>query len=438
MNEQQHDLAADNEFTVSTTDELQSRLAAHRTQRLKIGEDSADYESIANRCETMTLNFGPQHPATHGTLRMVMDLCGETIVKLDARPGYLHTGFEKLGEYYTWNQYISVTDRMNYVSPLSNNIGFAGAVEKLAGIEIPLRAQYIRVIQAELSRIADHLVAIGTHAMDLGAFTVFLYAFRQREFIYDLFEISTGSRLTTSYTRIGGLARDFPEGHTEQIRRFCKQFHEVFDEIEGLLNRNRIFKDRTRGIGVIDGATAVNMGMTGPALRASGVDYDIRKDEPYLIYNNLNFEIPVGSEGDVYERYLVRMEEMHQSIHIIEQCLDQIPDGPVNVDNKTVTLPPKSRVYGSIEGLIHHFKIIMDHHGIKIPAGEIYDSTESPNGELGWFIVSDGSGVPYKVHVRAPSLIHFSMMPKLCEGRMVSDSVAVLGSLNVIAGECDR
>lgn len=428
----------DIDITVSTTDELKAKLDERRKAALLIGEDSADYLKEANRCETMTLNFGPQHPATHGTLRMIMELCGETIVKLDARPGYLHTGFEKLGEHFTWNQYIAVTDRMNYLSPLSNNVGFACAAERLLGINIPKRAQYIRVIMAELSRIADHLVSIGTHALDLGAFTVFLYAFRQREFIYDLFEISTGTRLTTSYTRIGGLMRDFPEGHKEQIAQFCKQFDIVYGQIEGLLNDNRIFRDRTQGVGKIGIEEAINYGMTGPALRASGADYDIRKDEPYLIYKELDFEIPVGHEGDVFERYLCRMEEMKQSIKIVEQCLAQMPDGPVNVDDLNIALPPKEQVYGSIEGLIHHFKIIMDQHGIRIPTGEIYDCTESPNGELGWYLVSDGSGVPYKVHVRAPSLIHFSMMPRLCEGGMVSDSVAVLGSLNVIAGECDR
>lgn len=425
------------EVTVSSTEELKRKLNLPR-KGYKIGEDDEESIEAWQKHDTMTLNFGPQHPATHGTLRMLLNLSGETVVKLDPRPGYLHTGFEKLAEYHTFNQFIAVTDRMNYLSPLANNVGFACAAEKLLGITIPPRAQYIRMIQAELSRIADHLVSIGTHALDLGAFTVFLYGFRQREFIYDLFEISTGSRLTTSYTRIGGVMRDFPEGHVEQLAGFCKQFMMVFDQIEGLLNHNKIFHDRTQGIGKIGAEEAINYGMTGPSIRACGVPYDLRKDEPYLAYDQVDFDIPVGTEGDVFERYLVRMEEMKQSVRIIEQCIAQMPKGPVKVDDHTVALPDKSKVYGSIEGLIHHFKLIMDHHGIDMPAGEIYHATEAPNGELGWYIVSDGNGVPYKVHIRAPSFIHFAMMPRLCQGGLIGDGVAVLGSLNVIAGECDR
>ncbi|MBL7996924.1 NADH dehydrogenase (quinone) subunit D [bacterium] len=425
------------EFTVSTSEELKAKVTG-RNKKYLIGTDDDESIEAWKKSDTMFLNFGPQHPATHGTLRMLLELSGEKVVKLDPRPGYLHTGFEKLAEHHTFNQFIAVTDRMNYLSPLSNNVGFACAAEELLGIKIPPRAQYIRVIQAELSRIADHLVNIGTHALDLGAFTVFLYGFRQREFIYDLFEVSTGSRLTTSYTRIGGVMRDFPEGHEEQIAGFCKQFDIVYGEIEGLLNHNKIFQNRTQGIGKINAQDAINYGMTGPCLRASGVPYDIRKDEPYLNYDQLDFDVPVGTEGDVFERYLVRMEEMRQSIRIIKQCLAQMQKGPVKVDDHSIALPDKSKVYGSIEGLIHHFKLIMDHHGIDMPKGEIYHATEAPNGELGWFIVSNGEGVPYKVHVRGPSFVHFSMMPKLSEGGMVSDGVAILGSLNVIAGECDR
>jgi NADH dehydrogenase I D subunit len=427
-----------NEIYAATSDELKRKV--HEKRRgLLIGEDDEESVRSWQKTDTMVLNFGPQHPATHGTLRMVMELSGETIVKLDPRPGYLHTGFEKLSEYYTFNQFIAVTDRMNYLSPLSNNVGFAQAAEKLLGIEIPERAKYIRVIQAELSRIADHLVCIGTHALDLGAFTVFLYGFRQRELIYDLFEISTGSRLTTSYTRIGGVLRDFPDGHEQQIADFIKHFKAtVFDEIEGLLNHNRIFQDRTMNVGKVDAETAINLGMTGPPLRASGVPYDVRKDEPYLVYDRLNFDVPVGSGGDVWDRYLVRMEEMKQSARIIEQCLAQMPKGPVNVDDGTVRLPDKSKVYGSIEGLIHHFKLIMDHHGIAMPKGEVYDSTEAPIGELGWYIVSNGEGVPYKVKIRAPSFVHFATMAHLAPGGLVGDAVALLGSLNVIAGELDR
>ncbi len=427
-----------NDLSASTSEELKRKLKERR-RALLIGEDDEETTQAWQKTDTMTLNFGPQHPATHGTLRMLMELSGETIVKLDPRPGYLHTGFEKLAEYHTFNQFIAVTDRMNYLSPLSNNVGFACAAEKLLGIEVPLRAQYIRVIQAELSRIADHLVCIGTHALDLGAFTVFLYGFKQRELIYDLFEVSTGSRLTTSYTRIGGVLRDFPEGHEQQLSEFIRQFKAtVFDEIEGLLNKNKIFQDRTMKVGTVDAANAISLGLTGPALRASGVPYDVRKDEPYLIYDRVDFDVPVGTEGDVFERYLVRMEEMKQSVRIIEQCLKQMTKGPVDVDDHTIRLPDKSKVYGSIEGLIHHFKLIMDQHGIKMPVGEVYDATEAPNGELGWYLVSNGEGVPYKVRVRPPSLMHFAAMAHLAPGYLVGDAVALLGSLNVIAGECDR
>jgi len=427
------------EVVATSADELKAQLKDRQRKRVMIGEDDEESVEALKKSETMILNFGPQHPATHGTLRMVLELSGETVVKLDPRPGYLHTGFEKLAEHYTFNQFIAVTDRMNYLSPLSNNVGFAEAGEKVLGITIPPRAQYIRVIMAELSRIGDHLVSIGTHALDLGAFTVFLYGFRQREFIYDLFEISTGSRLTTSYTRIGGLMRDFPPGHEAELAGWCKQFMIVFGQIEGLLNHNKIFQNRTQKVAKIDGPTAINYGMTGPCLRASGVPYDIRKDEPYLVYGDLDFDIPVGVEGDIFERYLVRMEEMRQSVRIIEQCLEKMPkSGPVKVDDNTVALPDKSKVYGSIEGLIHHFKLIMDHHGITMPKGEIYSATEAPNGELGWYIVSNGEGIPYKVKVRPPSFVHFGMMPYLCQGGLVGDGVATLGSLNVIAGECDR
>ncbi len=425
------------EFTVTTSDEAVKKAKDIYRKHFKIGDE--DKESVGGKTERMILNFGPQHPATHGTLRMLFELEGETIVKLDPRPGYLHTGFEKLAEHHTFNQFIAVTDRMNYLSPLSNNIGFAHAAEKLLGITLPERCMYIRMIQAELSRIADHLVNIGTHALDMGAFTVFLYGFRQREFIYDLFEVSTGSRLTTSYTRVGGLLRDFPEGHEAQISGWCKQFKEsCSDQIEALLNHNKIFQLRTQNVGQISAEEAISYGMTGPSLRASGVPYDIRKDEPYFLYDQVDFDVAIGSEGDVFERYLVRMEEIKQSLRIIEQCLERMKPGPIKVDDRTIAIPDKDKVYGSIEGLIHHFKLIMDQHGIEMPEGEIYSSTEAPNGELGWYIVSNGEGRPYKVHVRSPSFVHFGMMPRLCEGGLIGDAVATLGSLNVIAGESDR
>ena len=427
------------EITVTSSEDLKQRFKDRGKKKHMIGEDDEVLTKDMDNSERMVLNFGPQHPATHGTLRMIMTLKGENIEEIEPSPGYLHTGFEKLSEHLNFNQFITVTDRMNYLSPLSNNIGFALAAEKLLDIQVPPRAQYIRVIQAELSRLADHLVSIGTHVMDLGAFTVFLYTFRQREFIYDLFEVSTGCRLTTSYTRIGGLLRDFPEGHVEDIARFCKQFRVVFDQIEGLLSKNKIFKNRTTGIGKINAEEAIAYGFTGPSLRASGVPYDLRKDEPYLIYEDLNFDIAVGTEGDVLERFYVRMEEARQSVSIIEQCLEKMPkSGEVNVEEKKIALPDKQATYGTIEGLIHHFKLIMDDHGMEVPEGEIYHATEAPNGELGWYIVSSGSNIPYKVHVRSPSIAHYAAMIKLAKGAFISDAVAILGSLNVIAGELDR
>lgn len=410
---------------------------AERKKGFLIGADETEVEE-EGKPERMLLNFGPQHPATHGTLRTIMELEGETVVRAEPVLGYLHTGFEKLGEYRSYNQFVTLTDRLNYLSPLANNIGYAMAVEKLMGIEVPRRAQVIRTIQAELTRIADHCVWLGTHALDIGAFTVFLYAFRQREFIYDLFEISTGSRLTTSYTRIGGLFRDFPADHADQLKNFCGQFRVVFGQVEGLLNRNKIWQDRTQQVGVIDAETAMDFGFTGPMLRGSGVDYDIRKDEPYLLYDELDFVVPVGTHGDTFDRYLVRMEEMRQSISLVEQALERLEPGPVNVDDGTVILPPKERVYNSIEGLIHHFKMIMDHHGINIPKGETYYATEAPNGELGFYIVSDGSDMPYRIRIRPPSLYHYQALPYMLEGNLLGDAVAILGSMNVIAGELDR
>lgn len=388
--------------------------------------------------ERMILNMGPQHPATHGTLRIVLELDGERVVGATPHIGYLHTGFEKLGEHMTYNQFITLTDRMNYVSALANNIGFALAVEQMLGVEVPKRSQYIRVVLAELSRIADHMVWLGTHAMDIGAFTVFLYAFEQREKIYNIIESVTGARLTTSYTRIGGVARDVPGGFRAQVTEFVTAFRPALEEMESLLTGNRIWMDRTKGIGVLSAEDAVSYGWTGPCLRASGVEWDIRKVEPYSSYDDFEFDVPVGDNGDVYDRYLVRLEELRQSARIIEQAIGRFPDGPVNVDDAKVILAEKDKVYGTIEGLIHHFKLIMYGHGISIPKGEIYSSTEAPNGELGFFIVSDGGDTPYRVRVRPPSLVNYQAFPDLVRGLLVSDVIAVLGSLNIIAGELDR
>lgn len=396
----------------------------------------ADMERVAG--EKMMLNFGPQHPATHGTLRIVLELDGETVVKAIPHLGYLHTGFEKLGEHLDYNQYIVVTDRMNYLSPLSNNFGYVLAVEKLLGLEIPERGQYVRVLMAELSRLADHLIWLGMGALDLGAFTAFLYGFKEREKLYSIFEKATGARLTTSYTRVGGVLRDLYDGFEEEVNSFLSAFPKTLKEVHTLLTRNRIWMDRTKEVGVISGEDAISYGLTGPCLRASGVEHDLRKAEPYSSYEDFDFDVPVGDNGDVYDRYLVRMEEMVQSCHIVRQALDNLPEGPVNVPDNKIILPEKRDAYGHIEGLIHHFKIIMDGHGVQPPRGEIYSATESPNGELGFYIVSDGSGTAYRIRIRPPSLLQFQVVPHMVEGGMVSDIVAVLGSLNIIAGELDR
>ena len=404
--------------------------------------------------ETMILNFGPQHPATHGTLHLEVELDGERIVRVSPHLGYLHTGFEKLAEDMHWNQWIVVTDRMNYLSPMSNNFGYVIAVERLMDVEIPKRAQYIRVALAELARIADHMVWLGTHALDIGAFTVFLYAFQQREKAYEIFEACAGARLTVSYMRIGGLIYDTPDSFEPMMREFVKVFSgDALPEIEGLLSKNRIWIDRTKDVGVISAEDAVDYGMTGPCLRGSGVEWDVRKADPYSSYEEFDFDIPTGVHGDTYDRYLVRLEELRQSCRIITQALDNMPDGPVNIDDHKQALPDKSHVYktpdhthrydpehphGSIEGLIHHFKKVMDGHGLEIPVGESYAATESPNGELGFYVVSDGRGSPYRVRVRAPSFYNYQMVPKMLRGHMVSDIVTVLGSVNVIAGELDR
>lgn len=388
--------------------------------------------------ETMTLNFGPQHPATHGTLRVVMELDGETITRVTPEIGYLHTGFEKLAEYQDYNQFITVTDRMNYLSPINNNIAFALSVEKLLGVELPIRGQYERVIMAEVSRIADHLLSIGMQALDLGAFTVFLYFFQEREKCYDLFEQITGTRLTTTYTRIGGVMRPIPEEGFTKIREFMDYLPTVMDEVVTLLNRNQIWIGRTRGVGAVSAEDAVNYGLTGPILRATGKAWDIRKAEPYLCYDRFDFDVPTGTTGDVLDRYLVRMEEIRQSLRILEQALATIPDGPVNIDDPKFVLPPKEDVHNTMEGLIHHFMVTMENRGFDVPCGESYVPTEAPNGELGFFIVSSGGREPYRVRVRPPSLMNYQIFAPTITGCMISDAVAILGSLNIIAGELDR
>lgn len=388
--------------------------------------------------ETMLLNFGPQHPAMHGTLRVVMELDGERILRAAPELGFLHTGFEKLGEYRKWNDFITLTDRTNYLSPIANNFGYCIAVEKLMGLEIPPRAQAIRVILAELARISDHLLCVGTQALDIGAFTAFLYGFRDRELLYDIFEAVSGARFTVSYGRIGGVATDVPEDFVPMVRSFLAKCPGTIDEIATLLDRNRIWLDRTRGVGVVTPEQAVNWSLSGPCLRASGIAHDLRQAEPYSGYDQYDFDVVIGQNGDVFDRYIVRMEEMRQSLRIIEQALSRLPDGPWMSADERVAIPDKSLVYGSIEGLIYQFKQIMDGHGFQPEPGEAYGVSEAPNGELGYYVVSGGTNHPHRVRIRPPSIFHYQLLPELLKGRLISDSVAILGSLNVIAGELDR
>lgn len=389
--------------------------------------------------EKMVLNFGPSHPATHGTLRILMELDGERITKVSPEIGYLHSGFEKLGEHLDYNQYITITDRMNYLSPLCNNVAYALSVERLLDMEVPKRAQYIRVLMCEFSRIADHLLCIGMQAVDIGAFTAFMYGFRMREKIYDLFELVCGSRLTTSYTRVGGLMRDMTGESISLALRLLDEIPGSLDEIDKLLSHNRIWLDRTRGITPISPDQAVSYGLTGPLARAAGVEYDIREKEPYSSYEDFDFDVIIGKEGDVYDRYIVRLYECWESLKICRQAIEKMPDGPVNVDaDSKAILPPKDEVFNSIEGLIHHFELTMENRGFEPAVGDSYVPTESPNGELGFYIVSDGGREPYRVRTRTPSLINYSIFQELMPGHMISDTVAVLGSMNIIAGELDR
>ena len=386
-----------------------------------------------------TLNFGPQHPATHTTLRLIVELDGERVVRATPDLGYLHSGFEKIGEHLDYNQYVTVTDRMNYISPMANNVAWHQSVEQLLDIEITPRCQYIRVLVAELARISDHLLCTGAMGLDVGAFTFFLYAFYQRERIYDIFETLCGARFTNSYTRTGGLSQDITPLVTEKVHEFLRTFPRTLDDMERLLNRNRIFVDRTQGVGVLSREDALNGSASGPIARASGVTRDLRKDEPYLCYADFDFHVCCAQSGDSYARYLVRMAEMRESLKIIEQLIDNIPAGPINVgiDERT-TLPTKEQVYQTIEGTITHFELIMSNRGFTVPCEESYAAIEAPNGELGFYIVGDESNVAYRARCRPPSFIHFSLFPDLIRGHTLSDIVAVLGSLNIIAAELDR
>ncbi|MDE3098810.1 MAG: NADH dehydrogenase (quinone) subunit D [Verrucomicrobiota bacterium] len=397
------------------------------------------------RDEKMVLNMGPSHPATHGVLRIVLELDGEVITKADPDVGYLHRGDEKIAENMTYTQFIPYTDRLDYLAPLANNVAYALAVEKLLGIhdKLPPRCQYIRVMCAELARISAHLLGLGAFAMDMGAVTVFLLTFTEREKIYDLAEALCGARFTTSYTRVGGVMRDIPTTWLDQCAAFCDGFIPALDEVEVLLTRNRIWVDRARDLAVISRQDALDYGLSGPNLRGSGVEWDLRKNQPYLCYKELEFDVPVGETGDCYDRYLVRMEEMRQSVRILRQCIKKIPGGaenktgePVCVDNGKVLLPRKEKVMTKMEELIHQFMLVTE--GMNCPPGEVYFGHENPKGELGFYIHSKGGGVPYRLKIRAPSFVNLSIIPKIFPGCLISDTVAVLGSLDFVMGECDR
>jgi NADH-quinone oxidoreductase subunit D len=399
-------------------------------------EDAKLHPGDGDMGEKMILNMGPSHPATHGVLRLVLELDGEIITKATPDVGFLHRGDEKIAENMQYNQFVPYTDRLDYLAPLSNNVAYALAVEKLMNWEIPPRGKAIRVICCEISRISSHLMGLGAMALDLGAMTVFLYSFTQREKIYDLSEILSGARFTTSYTRVGGQIRDLPEKFIPLLRDFLDQFEPALDEMDKLLTRNKIFVDRTKDVGVITKDRAIAYALSGPNLRGSGVAHDLRRKHPYLDYEQYDFEVVVGSAGDCYDRYLVRIEEMRQSAKILRQVIEKLPSGPINVvDWKNMT-PPKSHVMTKMEELIHHFIVVTE--GLDAPPGEVYFAAENPKGELGFYINSRGGGVPYRLKIRAPSFVNLSILPELLPGCMVADVTAVLGSLDFVMGECDR
>jgi len=406
------------------------------TRRVVLGVQEPEDMDLPT--DPIPLNMGPSHPAMHGTVRMVLDVEGEKISNVDIQIGYLHRCFEKESEHATYTQIFPYTDRLNYVSPMLNNIGYAMAVETLLGItdKIPERAQYVRVIVGEMSRMTDHMTCLGAGAMELGAFTVFLYLLKAREWFYEMLEEISGARLTHSYMRIGGLSADLPEGLTTKLLDVIQRTRGVVDECGKLLNRNRIFRDRMDGIGIITKDEAIAWGVTGPVGRSTGLDYDVRKDHPYLVYDQFDFDVPVGSVGDNFDRYMCRVEEIAQSMRIIEQAIAKMPAGPVMVDDPRLRLPTKTETYNSIEAMIAHFKVIMD--GIHVPPGEVYSFTEAGNGELGFYIVSDGTGRPWKCRVRPPCFANVAILPKVLPGLFIADIVPTFGMINMIGGECDR
>jgi NADH-quinone oxidoreductase subunit D len=397
---------------------------------------AATFDRSEEHPDIVTLNMGPSHPATHGVLKIVLRLDGEKVVTAVPHIGYLHRGMEKIAENRTYLQFIPYTDRMDYLSPLAANVGFALAIEALLGIRVPPRCEVIRVLCCELARVGSHQVWLGTHALDLGAGTVFFHTFRDREWHYDLIEDLTGARLTTSFTRVGGVARDVDRAWLGKLREFVDAMPRRIDEYESLLTKNAIWLKRTRGVGVLRAADAIAYGVTGPVLRGSGVEYDVRKARPYSGYEQYDFEVPVGTEGDIYDRYLVRIEEMRQSVRILDQALRHLPEGPVNVDDPKIFPPPKEKVLTSMEELIHQFMLVTE--GFDCPPGEVFHSTEVPKGELGFYVVSTGGKAPYRLRIRSPSFNNLSTMPILCEGGLVADVIANIGSLDPVLGEVDR
>ncbi len=406
-------------------------MTTSRVEEPEIQTDSQEY--------TWTLNFGPQHPAMHTTLRLVLELDGERIVKGTPHIGYLHSGFEKLGEHLNFNQYVTIVDRKNYVSPPYNEIAWHHAVEKLMGVEVTPRCKHIRVIIGELARISDHLVCTGAAALDLGAFTAFIYAFNIRELIYDVYEEMSGYRFHPGYTRVGGVLYDFTPRVLAKVERVLAEAPRAIADMTRLLFRNRIFLDRTRGVGVITREQAISLACAGPVARASGLVRDLRRDEPYLSYSDFDFDVPYATEGDTFARFHVRMEEMVQSLRIIRQAIDSLPEGPVNLPiADKFPLPDKATAYNSMEGLIQHFELIMPNRGMECEANEIYAAVEAPNGELGYYLVTDGSQTAWRTRTRPPSFIHFGVFPHICAGHVIADVVAIMGSLNIIAAELDR
>ncbi len=384
----------------------------------------------------MVLHMGPSHPAMHGTVRLILDLDGETIVKCEPEIGYLHRGFEKMCESGTWSQAIPYTDRLNYVSPLINNVGFALTVEKLLGLRVPERCQWIRVLVSEVSRLCDHFTAVAAGALELGGFTAMLWGVEAREYLYHLTEIITGARVTTNYAQVGGVRFDLPAEAEPYFRAHEKKIRQLWADIHALLTRNRVFIDRMAGVGIMKPADAIDWGWTGICLRSTGVEYDVRKAHPYLVYDQLDFDVPVGTNGDNYDRYLCRMEEITQSLRIVDQCFKRMPAGPINVPDWGVVLPPKDDVYNSIEAMMAHFKLIME--GLQVPAGEAYGYVEGGNGELGFYLVSAGGGGPHRCHVRGPCFALMQALPQLVEGGMLADIVPTFDSINMIGGEIDR